>query len=78
MLRDPRFWISVLVILGALGWDVMIYLVPSHLDPQQVGIITGVLNSGGFILAGQFWLGSSMASKEKDATIATLAKGQKA
>lgn len=71
-LQDPRFLISVLVIVAALLYDMTITFWKPLADPNLVGAILGALNTGGFAVAIQFWLGSSSGSKEKDDQIRAL------
>ncbi len=71
-MNDPRFIISIAVIILAAVYDGLVTFLHPTADPNLVGTILGVLNTGGFAVAVQFWIGSSLGSKTKDETIAHL------
>lgn len=72
---DERFWITIVVVVIAIAFDTVVYLVPTRLDANLVSVILTAVNLNGFVVAVQYWLGSSKSSQEKDSTIATLSKG---
>lgn len=72
---DERFWVTMVVVGCAFVFDVLVFLVPSKLDARVLDVLLTALNINGFVVAVQFWLGSSKSSSDKDATIHQLTKG---
>lgn len=71
---DDRFWLTVIIAVLILGFDALVYTVPSKLDPQFVSSLVMVLNVQGLIVALNWWYQSSKSSQNKDDTINTLTK----
>lgn len=71
---DERFWVTVIVLAGVLGFDALVYLVPGHLDSNLLSAILGVLNAQGFLQGVNYWFQTSKSSNDKDDTINTLTK----
>lgn len=70
---DERFWVTLAVVLGVLGFDMLVYLVPGHLDTNLVSALLGILNAQGFVQVVNWWFQSSKSSTDKDQTIAAIA-----
>lgn len=71
---DERFWITVMSTVFILGFDALVYVVPSKLDPQFVSSLVMVLNVQGLINGLNYWYQSSKSSQGKDDTINELTK----
>lgn len=73
-MNEPRFIISLVVLLLAAAYDGLVTFFHPQADPSLIGAVFGVLNTGGFAVVVQWWLGSSKQSTEKDQTIQNLSK----
>lgn len=71
-LTEPRFILSMAIIVLAVVYDMLITFFHPAADAHLVGAVFGALNTGGFAVAVQFWIGSSASSREKDTTIKNL------
>jgi len=65
-LADPRYAITVLVILLTFVIDMTFHFFRTNLDHEMVILVMTTFNGGGFIAAIGYALGSSSGSKDKD------------
>ena len=72
---DERFWVTVAAIGMAGLFDFAVCFFPIRIEKELMTVILTALNTNGFVVAVQFWLGSSKGSQDKDATIHELSKG---
>lgn len=69
---EPRFIISMAVILLAAVYDLAITFCSIRLDKELATVILTALNANGLVVVISYWLGSSSGSKDKDAQITQL------
>jgi hypothetical protein len=75
-LKDPRFIVTLLVLVLAGIYDLAVTFFPIHIDRELMTVILTSLNANGLVVAVSYWLGSSKSSSEKDQTISKLLGGK--
>ncbi len=77
-LTEPRFLLTIFLLLVAVAYDFAITFWKPVADPNLIGMVFGILNGTGYTATVNFWLGSSKSSADKDQTISeTIARTTK-
>lgn len=72
-MTEPRFFLSIVIILIAGIFDFAVTFLPHQIDIQLLTVILTALNGNGVAVIVQYWLGSSKSSNDKYAVIAQKA-----
>lgn len=73
-LLDERFILTLIILVVAVVYDFAITFWKPIADPNLVGAVLGVLNTGGLAVCISYWFGTTQSSSFKDATIREMSK----
>jgi len=71
-LREPSFIVVIFVIILAFVLDLVAFFFPTPIEHDLKVMILTTFNTGGFMSAVNYAIGSSAGSKNKEAEIARL------